>query len=167
MIAGIDLSTLAIDVVLLDEDTDQAAHHRLRLNLGGGKTLDRIRRVRDRMPARGSWADSGCVLIAIEEPFARGKMGGQVPILMVIGSILACLPDDIPVALLRADDWRRSCGLPIRGARTDLKAASLRFAREQWANHPATLDDNAADAYGIAFAGRELYEKQRRDKAAA
>ena len=34
MIAGIDFSTYAVDVVLLDEDTDQAAWHRFRTRDG-------------------------------------------------------------------------------------------------------------------------------------
>lgn len=166
MIAGFDISTKAIDVVLLDEDHDHAEHHRRRLDVGPGKAVDRIRRIRNVMPARTGWDDSGVVLFAIEEPFSRATMSGQVPILMAIGALIACLPTDVPVALLRADDWRRSCGLPIRGQRDDLKRAAIRFAEKTWQNAPALIDDNAADAFGIAYAGRELYERWERERAA-
>lgn len=166
LIAGFDLSSKQIDVCLLDIDTDHAEHHRR--TLGKGKQLDRIRQVRDALPTRGAWADAGCVLAAIEEPFSRQSMSGQVPILMVIGAILSTLPTDIPVALLRADDWRRGCDLPLRGARSDLKRASVSFARERWRNAPDILDDNAAESFAIAFAGRELWDaQQKREKEAA
>lgn len=168
LVAGMDLSSRQIDVCLLDVETDTATHHRRRLDTRPGKQLDRIRRVRDALPTRGAWADAGCVLAAIEEPFSRQSMSGQVPILMVIGAILSTLPTDIPVALLRADDWRRGCNLPLRGARPDLKRASVGFARSRWRNAPDILDDNAAEAWCIAYAGRELWdaaEKERRTAA--
>lgn len=163
--AGIDVSTLAIDVVLLDEDTNRAEHHRRRLDIGPGKALTRIRRIQDAMPARRQWADSGVLAIAIEEPYNRASMSGQVPILMAIGGILQTIPTNIHVGLMRADDWRRACGLPTRGQRQDLKAAAIDFARRNWTNAPAHIDDNAADAYGLAWAMRELAEKHHRETA--
>lgn len=154
--AGVDLSSKAIDIVLLDEDGNRARHERRRLDLPSGGALARIRRVRDRMPARAEWRDQGVLEVCIEEPFARGNMRGQVPILMVIGAILQTIPPEIPLAIVRADDWRRVCDLPIRGTRETLKKAAIDFAGDHWPNHPAPLDDNMADGYCIAFACREL-----------
>lgn len=161
MIAGIDFSTVAIDVVLLDEDTNHATHHRRRLDTGPGKAFDRIRRIRDAMPARGAWLDSGVVAVGIEEPFNRATMGGQVPLLMAIGAIVATLPLALPVGLLRADDWRKACGLPIRGQRDQLKRAAVDFAARNWIDLPAVIDDNVADAFCIAWAMRDLAEKRQ------
>lgn len=164
--AGFDLSTLAIDVVLLDEDTDGARHIRRRLDTGPGDAKVRIRRIRDAMPPRASWADLGVIAAAIEEPFSRASMGGQVPILMALGGVLQTIPVNLPVALLRADDWRKECGLPIRGPREKLKAASVDFAATHWANRPQALDDNQADAFGLAWAARCLHQKSLQTAAA-
>lgn len=166
MIAGIDYSTLAVDVVLLDEDTNHARHIRRRLDTGPGKAIDRIRRIRTVMPARGAWTDAGVVAVAIEEPFNRATMGGQVPLLIALGAIIAGLPPDMPLALLRADDWRKACGLRIRGPRAELKRESIAFAERAWIGAPARIDDNAADAFGIAWAMRDLAEKRSRGAAA-
>jgi hypothetical protein len=158
VIVGIDFSTFAVDIVLLEEDSNHARHLRRRLDLGPGKAIDRTRRVRDAMPARGAWRDAGVTAIGIEEPFSRATMGGQVPLLITLGAIVATLPRDLPLALLRADDWRKACGLPIRGQRDQLKQASIGFAERAWAKPPLPLDDNVADAFGIAWATRHLAE---------
>jgi hypothetical protein len=44
------------------------------------------------MPARGAWRDAGVTAIGIEEPFSRATMGGQVPLLITLGAIVATLP---------------------------------------------------------------------------
>lgn len=166
LIAGIDFSSMAIDTVLLDEDTNDAVHHRRQLDVGHAKLHDRVRRVRDALPTRGAWKDSGVLVVAIEEPFNHSP-NGLTPLLLTLGAILGTLPRDIPLALLRADDWRRQCGLPTRapGGRPEHKQNAIAFARRQWDNPPIRLDDNAADAFCIAWAARELHrarEEQRR-----
>ena len=159
MIAGVDYSTTAIDVILLDEDTNHATHHRRRLDTGPGNAQDRLRRVRDAMPSRGAWRDSGVTVIGIEEPFAYGTMKSLPAMLMVLGAIIATLPPELPLALLRADDWRKACGLRIRGQRDELKREAIRFATSRWSNPPLRVDDNIADAFGVAWAARELERK--------
>lgn len=151
LVAGIDCSTLAIDLVTIDVDTQQAVHIRRRLDTAPGASLARTRRVRDAMPPRQAWIDAGVVLVAIEEPYSRSTMGGQVPLHRVIGAILAVLPTTIAVELVRSDDWRRTSGLPTRGKREVLKAAAVEYARANWSPEPPVrLDDNTADAYCIA-----------------
>ena len=154
-IVGIDFSTFAIDCVLLDEDTDTAQHHRVHLQ-GPGKLLERVRRVRDQMPARTAWRDNGVIAAAIEEPFGGGNVKGTMPLLIVMGAIVATFPPGLPLALLRPDDWRKQCGLPIRAPRPVHKANAVRFAEEHWQGERPKVDDNAADAFGIAWAMREL-----------
>lgn len=155
MIAGIDLSSHAIDVVLIAEDTNQAEHHRVRLDTRRGDATERIRRMRDLMPARGAWPDLGVTLIAIERPIA---LHSSVP-LMVYGALLQLLPADTPLLELRADDWRPECGIPARkprDAESDWhKKRAVEFAREQWTDCP-TIDHNAAEAFAIAWAAREI-----------
>lgn len=160
-IVGIDFSTLAIDAVLIDEDTDTAEHYRRRLDTGPGDALARTRRVRDAMPARGVWRDHGALTVAIETPMGAGVMQGTVPLLIVLGAIIDTIDRDIPLALLRSDDWRKICGLKLRAPRLEHKAAAIRFAFERWENHPPAIDDNVADAFCIAWAARDLYQRDQ------
>src|SRR5437879_6596784 len=69
---------------------------------------------------------------AIEEPFGAGVAKGTMPLLVVMGAIVACLPRGITLALLRSDDWRRECGLPLRVPREQHKRNSVAFALEHW-----------------------------------
>lgn len=167
MIAGIDLSTRAIHIVSLPEDTNAAELHVVRLDTERGDALERVRRLRDRMPARAAWRDAGCTLIAVEQPFHRG-VANVAPMLMVYGALLQLFPADVPLLPLRSDDWRKECGIPIRKPRdagSDWhKRRAVEFAREQWRDAPP-VDDNAADAFCIAWAAREV--DVRRGRAAA
>jgi len=165
LIAGIDFSSIAIDVVLLDEDTDHAVHHRRRLDTGPGKLIDRVRRVRDALPSRGAWRDSGVLALGIEEPFHHSHKG-LAPMLLTLGAIIDTLPRDVPLALLRADDWRRACGLPLRVGRPEHKQNAITFTREHWPN-PTRIDDNVGDAFCIAWATRDLHRAREDRRAAA
>lgn len=151
-VLGIDLSSHALHLAVLEEDSNEATVHAVRLDLERGDAERRIRRMRDLMPARGVYRDLGVTLIAIERPIAAHS---SVP-LMVYGALLQLLPPDIAIVGMRADDWRRECCLPLRGARSDLKAASKRFARQLWTNSPDVFDDDTAEAYLIAWAAREI-----------
>lgn len=151
-IAGIDLSSRAIHVAVIAEDTNEASVHVVRLDAQRGDATTRIRRMRDLMPARGAYHDLGVTLIALERPIA---LHSNVP-LMVYGALLQLLPADMPLLELRADDWRRECLLPLRGAKSDLKAASKRLARDLWADPPELMDDNVAESFLIAWAAREI-----------
>lgn len=155
MIAGIDLSSRALHICTLHEDTNHADIHVVRLDLQRGDATTRARRLRDLMPARTAWADQNTTLIALEKPFFHGHQG-LVPLLLVYGGLLQLIPPDMPLLELRADDWRRECSLPTRGDKTLLKKAAQRFARDVWADPPAALDDNTADAFCIAWAAREI-----------
>lgn len=157
VIVGIDYSTFVIDVVLLDEDHDTADHHRRRLDTGPGDALQRIRRIRDALPARGIWRDRGALMVAIEKPMSR-EARGLDSMQIALGAIVDTLDPDMPLELVRADDWRKRCGLPIRAPREQHKANAARFARDHWTNAPITFaSDDASDAFGIAWAARELY----------
>lgn len=152
MIAGIDLSSRALHICVLDDDTNAATIHVVRLDLERGDASTRIRRMRDAMPARTAWNDNGVTLIALERPIA---IHSNVP-LMVYGALLQLIPPDMPLLQLRAHDWRRECSLPTRGDRVKLKNAAKAFARKCWTNAPHAIDDNDADAFCIAWAAREL-----------
>lgn len=152
MIAGLDISTKAVHVVSLPEDTNEAQLHVVRIDATRGSAVDRIRRLRDAMPARTAWADAGCALVALERPFSRSP--GIALMMAVYGAVLQLFPADMPLLELSAPEWRKECGLPQRG--DVVKPAAIRFAREQWTDPPPAFDDNAADAFAIAWAAREI-----------
>jgi len=162
-VVGIDLSSRALHLITLAEDTNDAYAHVVRLDTTRGAAVERIRRMRDRMPVRSSYSAYGVTLIAIEKPFHRQAAMSAVPS-MVYGALLQLVPADLPLLELRADDWRRECALPLRGARSELKKASVRFARQMWEACPHALDDDTAEAFCIAWAAREI---QLRTEAAA
>lgn len=159
MIAGLDISTRAIHICSLAEDTNAADLHVVRLDTERGAYFERVRRLRDRMPTRGAWKDAGITLIAIERPYSH-MPGSLAPMMLVYGGILQLLPADVPLVELSPSDWRKECGLPQRG--DDVKPAAVRFARQMWLDAPAAIDDNAADSFGIAWAARELDLRARR-----
>lgn len=160
MILGIDFSTITVDAVLLHEDGDPATanHHRRRLDTGPGKALERIRRIADAMPARGQWRDAGVTLVAIEKPYSRQGRGSD-SIQYALGAILATIPPDVELQLIRADDWRRACQLPVRAPRDRHKRNAVEFAAAHWLDVPAVLHEDAADAFCIAWAARSLHDQ--------
>lgn len=161
MIAGLDISTRAIHIVSLHEDSNRADLHVVRLDQERGGYVDRVRRLRDRMPARTAWRDAGITLIAVERPYAH-MASTLAPMMLAYGGLLQLLPSSVPLLEISAPEWRKECGLPQRG--DDRKAAAVRFARGLWADAPAAVDDNVADAFCIAWAAREI---QLRTEAAA
>jgi hypothetical protein len=167
MIAGCDISTRAVHIVSLPEDTNDAELHVVRLDTERGDQLARIRRLRDRMPARTAWRDAGCTLIAVEKPFHRSP--GIAAMMAVYGALLQLFPADMPLLELRSDDWRAECGIPIRKPRDAdgdwHKRRALEFARELWTPEPPTIDHDGAEAFAIAWAAREI--DLRRGQAAA
>lgn len=108
LIAGIDLNSNTVDVCLLDEDTMDARWVRYRID-DGHKDLtafDRARRLRDAMPARTAWKDSGVIAIGIEHGASRNfkSVAAQS---RVEGALLACLPPDIPIYMLMPASWKK------------------------------------------------------------
>lgn len=157
MIAGLDISTKAIHICSLPEDTNEAQLHVVRLDTERGDVTERIRRLRDRMPSRGAWRDEGYTLIAIERPYFAAQSIG--PMMAVYGALLQLFPANMPLLELKSDEWRKACGLRLRKRRDEgsdvLKRESVAFAREQWRD-PPPLDHDAAEAFAIAYAAREI-----------
>jgi len=153
MIAGIDYSTKAVDVVLLDEDTDAATWHRFTLGaLGDG--FDRARTVRAAMPSSSWWEDHGVAAIGIEDP--RGYGAGFL--YRVQGGILQCLPRDVLVEPWIPSAWRTKVGLPGNCTKSvvachvdEVRGAGGFGPIEAW-------PQDACDAYCIARATRSVVE---------
>jgi hypothetical protein len=167
VVAGIDLSTHAVDVVLLDLDSDRATWHRFELH--GQDSFDRARAVRAAMPGASFWDD--CLAIGIEQP--RGRYGTQ-HIARVQGAVLACLPSSLLVQPWNPAAWRKAVGL--RGdASKDAVAVLSRVMRwkadphfqEAPPNDPADYaayvppwPQDACDAYCVALATRQALQQE-------
>lgn len=140
---GIDLSSRAIDLVLLDENQQRAQWQRVELD--GATAFDRARDIAEKMPQPGWYEAHGVYLIAVEEP-----MGFQSRVLYrVQGAILACLPD-VPVWEVRPAAWKNALGL-----KQTEKPNGTDFPGMHTAVHEAWPQD-ALDALGVALYARDL-----------
>lgn len=157
MIAGIDFSTKAVDVVLLDEDTDAATWHHAPMD--GWDAFERTRDVRRAMLEIGSGIWDDVLACGIEEP--AGRMTGRL--FRVQGAILACLPSSLLVHKLMPSEWRRTVGLPGNASKADVELFADRKRYPVWP-HPMvnTLPpwpSDPCDAYCIALATRTLLQR--------
>jgi Holliday junction resolvasome RuvABC endonuclease subunit len=159
VIAGIDFSTHAVDVILLDEDTGRPRWHRRRLDTGPGDAFNAALRVRDAMPVRGAWRDSGVTLIAIERPWSR-QLRSIAVLMRIQGAILATLPPQLPILELHPQTWKRE----TVGKSNASKAAVAAWARAELILRcgSTTVDgwpQDAFDAYAIARAAQALNDR--------
>lgn len=163
MIAGIDFSTKAIDIVLLDDDTDAATWHRFELT--GQDAFERARDVARAMPGPTNAFWDSVVAIGIEDP--RGYGAGSL--YRVQGAILAKLPGRTLVHPLIPSSWRKTVGLPGNASKGHV-AQFANGKRLIEASYPVTTGrllypgkfrdwpQDACDAYCIALATRSLIE---------
>lgn len=159
-IGGIDFSTRAIDVVLVDEDTCDAEWHRFDVTedpLTGevsGDAFERARRVRHTLPRTTWWEDKGVLAIGLEQP--RGNYG-TTPLFRMQGAILACLPTRLLVTPWNPSSWRHEVGLKGNATKHEimfhakclLDPPDLNVTRTDW-------PQDAYDAYCIARATRSV-----------
>lgn len=157
-VAGIDYSTKAIDVVLLDDDSAATTTWH-RFNLTGQDAFDRARAVKAAMPTTSFWDD--VVACGIEDP--RGYGAGSL--YRVQGAILACLPRTLLVQPLIPSSWRKTVGLKGNASKLDVAVFAferLRGCPEQKfrSRAPAigVYPQDAFDAYCLALATRSLIE---------
>lgn len=148
-VAGIDYSTRAVDVVLLDEDSDAASW--VRFELEGQDAFERARSVRDPdrlvRHAAQSWMWDDVVAVGIEDP--RGYNAGAL--YRVQGAILACIPRDKLVQPWIPSAWRKAVGLPGNASKEHVRQYLVGDKRPDW-------PQDACDAYGIALATRTLLQ---------
>jgi hypothetical protein len=143
-VLGIDLSSRAIDLVLLDENADRAQWTRIELE--GDTAFERARDVAEKMPQPGWYEAHGVYLCAIERPFVRR---GQDVIRLVQGAVLAEIPRELHVWEVSVSQWKKALGVPIR-EKPDARA----FGTFSFAAPPIWAQD-AYDALGVALYARD------------
>lgn len=150
---GIDLSSKAIDLVLLAENSDTA--NWTRIELEGATAFERARDVAEKMPQPGWYEAHGVYLIALERPFVRF---GQDVIRLVQGCVLASLPTGLPVWEVAVSQWKKHLGIPIREKPTWLHFPDFQTSADDalWRGIPREWPQDAFDALGVALYARDV-----------
>jgi len=153
-VAGIDFSSHAIDVVLVDVDGRQPPRWH-RYPLTGADAFDRTRSVANSMPGRSSAYWDNVLAVGIEHP--AGKFGTG-PLMRIQGAVLAQIPARMLVKAWPPGAWRKAVGLAGN-------ASKQRIA--EWATWEGGLGkdavfwpQDATDAWCIALATQHAITAQ-------
>ncbi len=157
IIAGIDFSTKAIDLVFLSETDNTAAwSHRVIAASGPPDSFLATRRIRDVMPIRAAYGDMGVIAIAIEKPYSMSYKASSA-LMRVQGAVIACLPPEIAVAEFSPQEWKRDTVGFSNASKDDVRA----FAMKHWVEeNVALLPQDVCDAYCIAWACRKRVTRE-------
>lgn len=165
-IAGFDISTNAIDCVMVPQDAgDWLSGPKvptwLHFPLNGPDAWERTRRVSVVVPGRGWWKDEGLYAAGIEVPF--GFSSAKVS--MIVGALLNRLPEDILIERWPHNSWRKAMGLKGGGKSEVLKQEAVDYSRLRsgsfYTEHPFDTDQWSVDAHEahlIALATRAAVE---------
>jgi hypothetical protein len=152
-VAGIDVSTLAVDIVTVPYETHtdgQPIHYRV--ELAGHDALERTRDAAHRLPGAASVFWDTILAVGLENPQSRGSSAGTMYALQrVVGVVLAHIPARMLVAPIEPAAWRHAAGLKGNAKKREV-AAHVRGLVG------ATADgwpQDACDAYCIAIATRD------------
>jgi hypothetical protein len=155
LVAGIDYSTHAIDVVTIDEDTLKPEWHRI--DVKGCDGFERARAVRRSIAARYGhcrlWDD--VLAVGIEEP--RGYGAGHL--YRIQGAILQCIPRDLLVQPWIPAEWRKAVGLKGNATKHDVNEWAFVQTSHEWYEPTASWPQDACDAYCIARATLQALER--------
>jgi hypothetical protein len=162
LVAGIDYSTHAIDVVLIDEDTLKPEWHRFPITddaLTGtwiGNAFDRTRSVRQAL-ASGYELWEQVLAVGIEEP--RGISAGKL--YRIQGAILTSIPYGLLVQPWIPSEWRKAVGLKGNASKVDIRDHFLKSLDGSPMSWPSVWDwpQDACDAYCIARATLQALER--------
>lgn len=175
-VCGIDVSSFAVDCVLLDVD-DVLPPEWKRYELHGADAWERTRDV----PKFGSWTDD-VIAFGIEQPQARGTkfVGSLMVTNRVVGAVLVQLPRNAMIEKWQPAAWRKACKIPGNASKGLVKVQAMEHALNRWARvvdvgppirrmYPSWIDSwpqDAWDAYCLARATASAYrtiEAEERD----
>lgn len=146
-IAGIDYSTHAIDVVLIDED-DEMPPKWIRWPLKGQDAFARARSV---TPSHSAWIWDDVLAVGIEDP--RGQNAGAL--YRIQGGILQAIPASVLVQPWIPSQWRKAVGLPGNATKAAVAEWAIIHGQDRgyldWFQRP----QDCWDAYCIALATRQ------------
>ena len=151
-VAGIDFSSHAIDVVLVDVDGRQPPRWH-RYPLTGADAFDRTRSVANSMPERSSAYWDNVLAVGIEHP--AGKFGTG-PLMRLQGAVLAQIPARMLVKAWPPGAWRKAVGLPGNATKGVVAWASIDLKTGAESDWP----QDAHDAHLIALATQHAITAQ-------
>lgn len=154
-VLGIDLSSKALDLCLLDEDDAGARWDRLPIPFTHSK-VELGRAVADAMPGRSWYEHHGVYLIALEEPMGQNRQA-IAALYTVLGAVAANLPHDIPRWTLRPAEWKLAIGLSGNAATSKGNEQLRSWALEYGADSEWPTD--AQVALAVAWTAREINAK--------
>lgn len=152
-VAGIDVSTKQIAIVLLDDDTNRATAHTYPLlaDSGDRPAWTAARSVQDVMPRQHGMFWDPVWLIGIEDPYSVNR-GTAKAYGLIIGAVLTMLPRDVPVVPMPSTEWKReTCGNPKA-----TKDEVAQWVGRTWTDIFALADQDVLDAYAIAYAAQAV-----------
>lgn len=150
-VLGCDLSTRALDLVLLDENSEAARWTHLPLPKTSSRA-DLARAVTDAAPQPAWLEHHGVYLIALEQPMSTQR-NAIAALNVVLGALVASLPADVPCWTLAPWEWKHGIGLP--GNTPTSKGSEL---LRSWAVEHGGESDWSTDAYvalSVAYTARE------------
>jgi hypothetical protein len=151
-VVGVDLSSKALDLVKLDEDSPRAEW--VRVELAGETAWERTLDVRGALWnwPDVKWADwwDDVYLVAIEAPYGHGSN----LLNRVVGAVAASLPARLRTPercwVVRPDEWKQGLGLKAKPTIDDLLMLGVPGVER---------DQNARDAYCLAMWARDTNAK--------
>lgn len=155
---GIDFSTQAVDLVLVDENTGAATRHHWPLI--GQDAFERTRNVADAMPARNATFWDQVIAVAIEEP--QGAQKATVAKLKAIqGAILGRLPSRLLVTPMAPNTWRKLAGLGGHAPKSDVAVFAGRALGHYAGDARQTMwSQDAYDAWCLAVAMQAITQRE-------
>ncbi len=155
LIAGIDFSSHAVDLVTIPLDEGPPEWHQYLLKSVGG-SFDRTREVAATMPGRADSFWDDILAVGIEYPAGRYGTGA---LMRVQGAILSCIPGHLKVQELQPAKWKKLVGLPGYADKATI-TASVRLKLLLELEVPPIWPQDACDAWCIAQATRTLLEQE-------
>ena len=151
VVAGIDYSSLCVDIVLLSA-YDVSEPTAFRFPLKGKGSFDRTRQIGQLLPDRKASFWDDVVAIGIEEPAGKG-IHYQT---RVQGAILSMIPSEKLVWPWYPHEWKRLVGLPGNATKAEIVEHAtplLRALGRKWSVE--TVGQDCFDAFLIAAATRD------------
>lgn len=161
-VCGIDLSTKAVDLVVIDEDNPALCEHlRIPLTLPWWESAQHMRRI---MPDHGAytWLHQRNVHLAgVERPFGK-NLKALASLHTILGAVLCALPGTVTAFEVTPGDMRRELGLPGTCKKALMhEAVKARLNDDTW-THLRQLyswSPDAFDAWAAAHACLRMNER--------
>jgi hypothetical protein len=155
--AGIDYDTHAVHIVLVPEEGTGDLRYS-KYELKGHDPFERAREIREALPVRSWWRDTGVVGCAIEEQNSGNPLMRDAvqKLKMIQGAVLSCLPRDLLVTPIPGSQWRKALGMKGNCTKEEVQfwcrfsgPHAGRFAGISW-------PQDAFDAYCMALVAEKL-----------